>query len=339
MKRCALVTTGGTIVSRIDKATGLAVPAWSGEELLSTLQGMTDTSRIEIHDFIRVASPQIEMVHWVGLHAKIQALVDRDDIKGVVVTHGTGTLEETAWFLDLTLQTDKPVVVTGAQRNASEPDFDGSRNLLNAFRICESENARAMGVLVALNDHINAAREVAKTHTLDVETFQSGEWGYLGAVLKDQVIFRRRPFGRLHIALTSTTLPNVEIVSMYAGASGAMVRAAADSGARGLVVQGIATGHVNAAMYEAIVEVLNQGIPVVIASRILKGGTRMAYGFTGSTHHLVEAGAVLSGDLSPWKARILLMLALQDDAGERRSSIRSLTELFASPDTFPLQGL
>ena len=323
--RIGLVTTGGTIVSRIDKATGLAMPVLSGYALLETLSGLTDTRAIEVHDFVRVASPEIQPSHWVGLHTTIQALVARDDIAGVVVTHGTSTLEETAWFLDLTLKTDKPVVVTGAQRNASERDFDGPRNLLNALRICRADDARGMGVLVALNDHINAAREATKTHTLDVETFQSGEWGYVGGLVKDRVMFHRRPSRRLHVPLTAAVLPEVEIVSMYAGASGAMVRAAAVSGAKGLVVQAVASGHVNAAMYEAIVEVLAQGLPVVIATRIPRGGTRTGYGFAGSSQQLVEAGAVLSGDLSAWKARVLLMLALQAGQGDQ-NSLRNLFE-------------
>ena len=311
MSRIALVTTGGTIVSRIDERTGLAMPVLSGDELLRTLQGLAEGADLEVIDYIRVASPQIEPHHWVGLHAKVQALVDRDDIAGVVVTHGTSTLEETAWFLDLTLSTDKPVVLTGAQRNASEVGFDGPRNLLGALRVCRCEEARGLGVLVTLNDHINAAREVTKTHTLDVETFQSGEWGYLGAVAKDRVVFHRRPSRRLHLPLQAGELPPVEIVSMYAGAGGAMVRAAAGSGARGLVIQAVASGHVNEAMYDAIAQTLQSGIPVVISTRIPKGGTRIGYGFAGSSQQLVQAGAVLASDLSPWKARILLMLAIQ----------------------------
>jgi L-asparaginase len=311
MSRIALVTTGGTIVSRIDEQTGLAMPVLSGAELLRSLQGQADADDLEVIDYIRVASPQIAPHHWSGLHEKIQALVERDDIRGVVVTHGTSTLEETAWFLDLTLRTGKPVVLTGAQRNVSEAGFDGPRNLLAALRVCRCDDARDLGVLVVLNDHVNAAREVTKTHTLDVETFQSGDWGYLGSLVKDRVVFHRRPTRRLHLPLLAADLPPVEIVSMYAGASGAMVKAAADSGARGVVVQAVASGHVNEAMQEGIVEVLARGIPVVVSTRIPKGGTRLGYGFAGSSQQLVQAGAVLSGDLSPWKARIVLMLAIQ----------------------------
>ena len=311
-RRCALITTGGTIVSRVDPATGLAMPVLSGDELLATLGRFGDPGAVEIHDFCRVASPAIGPGEWVGLAALAQRLAAREDVDGVVVTHGTSTLEDSAWFLDLVLETDKPVVVTGAQRNASAPDFDGPRNLLTALKICRCPAARGKGVLVALNEHINAAREATKTHTTDVETFQSGEWGYLGSVVNDTVTFHRSPARRLHVPLTASSLPQVEIVSMYPGASGALVRAAVADGARGLVVQAVASGHVNEAMGEAIAEVLARGVPVVVSTRIPRGGTRAGYGFAGSSQRLVEAGAVLAGDLSPWKARILLMLALQD---------------------------
>jgi L-asparaginase len=310
--RCALITTGGTIVSRIDPATGLVMPVLSGEQLLQTLGGFGDAGEVEVHDFCRVASPQLGPEQWVGLQPLAQSLLDRDDIAGIVVSHGTATLEDTAWFLDLTLRSDKPLVVTGAQRNASQPDFDGPRNLLTALKICRSPAARGMGVLVALNEHINAAREATKTHTVDVETFQSGEWGYLGSVVNDKVKFHRAPARRLHLPLTAAALPAVEIVSMYPGASGALVAAAAETGARGIVIQAVASGHVNAAMEEAIRDVLRQGVAVVVSTRIPRGGTRAGYGFAGSSQRLVEAGAVLAGDLSPWKARIVLMLALQD---------------------------
>lgn len=309
--RCALITTGGTIVSRIDPATGLAMPVMSGGELLDTLRGFGDPGEVEVHDFCRIASPQLGPEHWVGLHALAQSLARRDDIDGIVVTHGTATLEDTAWFLDVTLATAKPVVVTGAQRNASAPDFDGPRNLLTALKICRTPAARGLGVLVALNEHINAAREATKSHTVDVETFQSGEWGYLGSVVNEKVTFHRAPLRRLHIPLAADTLPAVEIVSMYPGASGALVRAAAECGARGIVVQAVASGHVNAAMEDAIRDVLARGVAVAVSTRIPRGGTRMGYGFPGSSQRLVEAGAVLAGDLSPWKARIVLMLALQ----------------------------
>lgn len=320
-QRCALITTGGTIVSRIDPATGLAMPVLSGQDLLQAVG--EEAGDVEVHDFCRVPSPHLGPQEWGRLAPLAQSLLDREDIAGVVVSHGTATLEETAWFLDLTVRSDKPVVVTGAQRNASARDFDGPRNLLTALKLCRAPAARGHGVLVALNEHVNAAREATKTHTVDVETFRSGEWGYLGSVVNERISFHRTPLRRLHLPLRSPELPRVDIVPMYAGADGALVHAAVAAGARGLVIEAVASGHVNAAMHEAIVDVLQQGVPVVVSTRIPRGGTRVGYGFAGSSALLVEAGAVLSGDLSPWKARIVLMLALQD-AGLRREALASL---------------
>jgi len=307
--RCALVTTGGTIVSRIDPATGLAMPVMSGQDLLEAVGA--EAGEVEVHDFCRVPSPQLGPEQWVGLQPLVQSLLEREDITGVIVSHGTATLEETAWFLELTVRSEKPVVVTGAQRNASARDFDGPRNLLTALKICRAPAARGHGVLVALNEHVNAAREATKSHTVDVETFQSGEWGYLGSVVNERVTFHRSPLRRLHLPLGAGALPRVEIVPMYAGADGALVHAAVAAGAKGLVIEAVASFFDLAAMGEAIGEVLAQGVPVVVSTRIPRGGTRAGYGFAGSSQRLVDQGAVLAGDLSPWKARIVLMLALQ----------------------------
>lgn len=310
--KVALVSTGGTIVSRVDASTGLAVPALSADDLLHAIPLDHDLrGRIEVHDFARVGSPHITPWHWVQLHSLVQALLRREDIDGVVVSHGTATLEETAWFLDLTLPGEKPVVVTGAQRNASMPDSDGPRNLQHAFMICAERGACGQGVLVALNGRINAARDATKMHTSDVETFQSGDSGYLGAVVDGRVRFHRAPVRRLSMPLVTSELPLVEIVSMYAGATGSLVRAAAGTGARGIVVQAVGGGHVSAPMRDAIVWALGHGIKVVVATRVPRGGTRAGYGFDGSSQELVDSGAVLAGDLSAWKARIVLMLALQ----------------------------
>ncbi len=306
----AVVATGGTIASRLDPATGLAVPVASGAELLSALPVLSSMAQLHLEEFGVLPSPHITPDDWVRLHFSVQALLNDPSIDGVVLTHGTGTMEETAWFLDLTLATDKPVVMTGAQRNASEPDSDGPRNLLNAVRIAAHPGARRLGVVVALNQHINAAREVVKTHSFDLETFTSGEWGYLGNVLGDQVLMHRAPLRRLHVPLVSQVLPEVDIVSMYPGASARLLYAAAES-APGVVIQAIGTGHVNAAFFEAIKVLLNRGVKIVSASRILRGGTHAHYGMDGSSRRLRDLGVILASDLSVWKARILLMLALQ----------------------------
>ncbi len=308
---CVLIATGGTIASRIDARTGLAVPANTGAELIEAVPRLASVARVRVDEFGRIPSPHITPDDWVGLHGRVLVALADDDCAGIVIAHGTGMMEETAWFLDLTVQHDKPVVLTGAQRNASEPDFDGARNLLDAVRFATSPRTRGMGVLLALNGHLNAAREVMKTHSLDVETFNSGEWGYLGGIVGEQVLMHRAPQRRLHLPLQDSALPRVEIVSMYAGADGALVDAAA-SLAPGIVIQAVGTGHVNPPMYRAIRAALERGVEVVISTRIPRGGTKAGYGMEGSSHSLAQAGAILAGDLSAWKARILLMLALQN---------------------------
>ena len=305
-----LIATGGTISSRINTATGLAVPVNTGAEMLAALPDIGSIADVRIDEFGTISSPHITPAQWVELHGRVVRALADPEVDGVVITHGTGTMEETAWFLDLSLNSDKPVVLTGAQRNASEFDTDGPRNLINAVRIAASPKTRGMGVMLAMNQHINAAREVMKTHSTDVQTFNSGEWGYLGNVLGDEVIMHRAPLRRLHIPLVKQTMPEVEIVSMYPGATARLLYAASET-APGVVIQAIGTGHVNPAMYEAIKVLLKRGTKIVSASRIMRGGTRAHYGMDGSSRRLSDEGVALASDLSVWKARVLLMLALQ----------------------------
>jgi L-asparaginase len=245
------------------------------------------------------------------LHKAVTAALARPEILGVIVSHGTDTLEETAYFLDLTVSSDKPIVLIGAQRNASEKDFDGPRNLLNATRICVSPEAKGKGAMIVLNNQINAAREVTKTHTSDVETFKSGDFGFLGNADNDRVIFYRAPLRRQYMPLSKAVLPYVEIVTMYGGANGSMINAAVKSGAKGIVVQALGWGNVNIPMYEAIKSAIGKGVAVVISTRVPNGRVLPVYGFQGGGKTLKDAGAVFADNLSPQKARILLMLALQ----------------------------
>ena len=167
---------------------------------------------------------------WIALTKEVTATLARPDVSGVIISHGTDTLEETAWWLDLTVNSEKPIVLIGAQRNASEKDFDGPRNLLNAVRICVDPASKGKGAMIVLNDQINAARDVTKTRTSNVETFKSGDFSFLGVVDFDRVIFARAPLRRQHIALKSDSMPYVEIVAMYGGADGRLVKAAVNQG-------------------------------------------------------------------------------------------------------------
>lgn len=316
LPRCVLLSTGGTIASRIDPETGLAVPALSAKDLLSALPELEGQIDVQFEDFCRVPSPHIDPVHWATMARRVTEVLADPTVSGVVISHGTGLLEETAWFLDVVLNTEKPVVLVGAQRNSSERDYDGTRNLLDALRTCASPHARGRGVLVVMNQHINAAREVSKMHTFDVETFASGEWGYLGNVTAGGVEFLRSPLRRAHMPYAGQPLPRVDVVSMYAGATGGLLTAAVEDGAAGLVVQAVGSGHLNPAMSQTATQLMRRGVPIVVATRVPRGGTRACYGFEGSSQMLVNEGAVLAGRLSAWKARVLLMVALANGITE-----------------------
>lgn len=309
---CLFIATGGTIAMRVDPSTSAAIPALSGSDLIKAAPEIAAFAQLEVNNLSNIPSVEMGPQRWVQLHHAIEAALARKEIAGVLVSHGTDTLEETAWFLDLTLtHRDKPVVLIGAQRNASEPDFDGPRNLRSGARVCVAPQSSGQGVMVVLNDQINAAREVTKTHTCDVESFNSGDAGLLGRVDGDRVTFYRTSCRRQHVPLALDELPRVDIVPMYAGADAALLNAAVHAGAKGVVIQALGAGNVNADLLTAISYAIDSGITIVIASRVPRGRVGPVYGFPGGGMTLKSAGVIFANDLSPQKARILLMLALQ----------------------------
>jgi L-asparaginase len=307
-----VIATGGTIAMRHDPVRGGAVPALSGEDLLARAPAVSDVAAIEIQNLCNIPSDYMDPPRWIALSHAVNVALARPGVAGAVVSHGTDTIEETAWWLDLTVDSDKPVVLTGAQRNASEADSDGPRNLLHAVRVAADMRSHGHGTVVVMNAQIHAARAVTKLHTSNLDGFGSGESGLLGAVDAERMLWWRAPLRRRRVAIRAREMPYVEIVAMYGGADGAMIRAALERGARGLVVQGLGAGNVNAAMYSAIRDAISHGVAVVIATRVPDGGVAPHYGWDGGGATLVAAGAVMGDRLSPQKARILLMLLLQD---------------------------
>lgn len=314
-----LIATGGTIAMKIDPVKHAPAPAISGEDLLATVPEVSKYATVEVNNVSNVPSDYMDPTRWSALSPDVNSALTRPDVAGVIVSHGTDTLEETAYWLDLTIDSDKPVVLIGAQRNASESDFDGPRNLLNAVRIAVDPQSKGKGVLLAMNGQINAARDVTKSHTSSVETFKSGDFGFLGEVDFDRIVYWRSPLRRQHVAIKSDSMPYVEIVPMYGGADGYLIKAALEHGANGLVVEGLGWGNVNQPMYAAIKDAIAKGVPVVITSRVPNGRVLPNYGFEGGGKTLVEAGALMGDDLSAQKARILLMLLLQDGATGQKS--------------------
>ena len=308
MKRILFVFTGGTISMKLDAA-GMAVPALSGHEVLDFVPDLDTICEPEVVDYGRLPGPHVTPAKMWEISEIVRQQLARPEIAGAVITHGTDTLEETAYFLDLRHESDKPIVLTGAMRNSSELSFDGPANLRAAARVACAEESRSKGVLIVLNQTIHAAAEAVKMDTQAPETFQSPIFGALGIVDNDRVIFARAPLQRTLIA-PSKHEPRVDLILMYAGAVGNFIEFSRELGAYGIVLAGTGRGNVPPQAISAIQHALDAGITVVMASRCPQGRILDVYGYEGSGRDLRKRGVLFSGMLSPQKARIRLMLAL-----------------------------
>jgi L-asparaginase len=313
--RVTVLTTGGTIASRV------GVSMQDGSTLVGAVPQLLDHATIEVEEIARVGSSQITPAHWLKLAGRINALFTQDGtLRGIVITHGTDTLEDTAFFLNLTVRDTRPVVVTGSMRSADEVSADGPANQLKAVRVAVSNDAGGKGVLVALNEHIASARDVWKTDNRRVETFRSPELGFLGFVDPDGVVFYRSPL-RPHTAQaefdvsTLKVLPEVAIVTDYAGFDAAMMDGVMAMKPAGVVVAGFAGGRLSVGARQAVTRAVAGGVPVVVASHV--PGGRIVGNPVGNLQ------AVVARDLSPNKARVLLMLALT-----RTQEVAALQKIF-----------
>lgn len=309
-----VVSTGGTIAEKTDPKTGAAVPALSGPELVKAVPDLLKVANLKVISFSNVDSSRIAPELWQSLSAVVSSILKDPKVKGVVVTHGTDTMAEGSYFLDLTVSVNKPVVFVGAMKDASDPHSDGPANLYNAvIQVC-SPDAKNWGVTVTMNQYVNSARAVRKTNTTNIQTFESGEKGYLGYISEGKV-FRLNDRLRRQLLPLPKKLPRVDIVMSYSGADGSLLRHAVDSGAKGIVVQGVGAGNVNPDIYEAIKYAINKKVAVVVTTDVYYGWVTPVYGGQGGGATLKKAGAVMGGDLSARKARILLMLALPQVSG------------------------
>jgi L-asparaginase len=307
--RVPILFTGGTISMRVDPAAGGAVPALSGRELLELAPGAVEVADLKAVEFDRVAGWRVTPDWMWKLALAVREALADPEVAGVVVTHGTDTLEESAFLLDCVLDEERPVVFTGAMRNASEAGWDGPRNLAAAVRVAATTEARGRGVLVVLNDTIFAAHGATKMHTTRVDTFADREAGPIGAVEPDRVCFHRPPQRRATLPAARLET-RVDLIVATSGGDDRHVRASLEAGARGLVVTGTGRGNVPAELVPALAGAVAAGVPVVIGSRCPAGRVLPVYAGEGSGRALEAAGAWFSGDLPAHKARLLLMLAL-----------------------------
>ena len=309
-KNVLIVFTGGTFSMKIDKKkSGGAVPRYSGEELLKKIPEAKKLANISFYDFGKYPGPHVTPEIMMELSKQLRKRLAEKKYNGIVVTHGTDTLEETAYLIDLTIKTDIPIVFTGSMRNSSEPNWDGPKNLIDSIQVCLNENSRGMGTLVCMHGEVNAASEVTKIFSNEFETFQSLDFGTLGFVEKGRVIFNRLP-RFLEIINTNKINTNVDLLTVYAGMDEKFFKHSADSGVEGLVIEALGVGNVPPAAFKGVEYVVKKNIPVVLVSRCPAGETDNIYSYPGAGKHLNDLGVIFTDYLNGQKARIKLMLAL-----------------------------
>ncbi len=307
-KEIMIITTGGTIAMRKDEKTGGLVPAVSGEELAAAIPGLSDRANVEIKEFSNIPSGWMTDKQMLALSNMIDTMAEKKEADGFVVTHGTDTLEETAFFLEMTLKTELPVCVTGAMRGGAELSADGPENILSAVRIAAEDQTKQMGVVVCLSDRIYSALDVTKVHTTNTDTFRDLNYGPLGHVYGKTIIYGRKPVSHKKI-YPSKIEDSVWIIPAWSGMDGEIVRAA-EGRAKGVVIDGLGAGNVPPKCKEAIFELRKAGIPVVLTTRVPTGSITEDYSYDGSALSMKDSGIILGGELTPWKARLLLAMAL-----------------------------
>lgn len=309
--KVAILATGGTIAGSIDSSvatTGYQAGVLGVDALIKAVPEIQNIATISGEQIANIDSSNMKNEIWLKLAKEINKLL-KSDIDGVVITHGTDTMEETAYFLNLTIKSDKPVVLVGAMRPATAISADGPKNLYNAVALAADENAKNKGVMVAMNDRIQSARGVMKTHSMNVDAFSSPDMGDMGYIVDGKVYFYNTNT-KIHTKKSDfdvsklNELPKVDILYSYANdGSGVAAKALFDNGTKGIVVAGTGSGSIHEDQKNVLKELAKQGLKVAVSSRVPAG--RVAVGEADA-----KLGFIDSGDLSPQKARILLMLAL-----------------------------
>lgn len=307
MKRIAILNTGGTISMSEDQTTGKVSPS-STNPLSQEGNLFRSLADLSIIDFFHLPSPHVTPQHMLELKNWIEA--HQADFDGVVITHGTDTLEETAYFLELTLNLDIPVIITGAMRSSNEMGSDGLANLRSAIVTAVADQSRGKGVMVVMNEEIHTATYVTKTHTTNVATFQTPTFGPNGIVSKNQVLYFQKLIHTEHYELQSLT-KQVALLKAYSGMTADLFDHIADSGAySGLVIEGLGAGNLPPASLAGLKKVMAAGLPVVMVSRAFNGITEDVYDYEGGGKQLRQAGVIFTQGLSGVKARIKLLVLL-----------------------------
>ena len=309
MKKIAIIFNGGTISMKIDEKIKAAVPSLSAEEIMSMIPGVEEYAEIEAYTFSSMPSPHMTLETMLKLSKFTTELVEREDIDGVVITHGTDTLEETAYLLDLTVKTKKPVVVTGAMRSGSELGYDGPFNLATSICTAISDEAVGRGVLVCFNGELNSASEVTKANSMALNAFRTPNFGPIGIVDNDNVIFYRDA-NHLEKYDVSEIKKQVALIKCVVDMDSSYIDYLIEKGCGGIVIEALGRGNVPPKMVEGIKKAIELEIPVVVVSRCFEGRVFESYGYEGGGKQLKDLGVIFGDTLPGQKARIKLILAI-----------------------------
>ena len=320
MKKILILNTGGTISMSEDQKTGKVAPTETnpvgvGGNIFSYI------GDLHVEDLYHLASPQITEREMLGIKNRIEEAV-KQGYDGVVVTHGTDTLEETAYYLELTLDVNIPVVITGAMRSSNEIGADGLANLRSSLVVATDDESSDKGVLVVMNDEVHTATYVTKTHTTNVATFQTPTFGPIGLVSKNNVIYFQKLIKEEHYEV-NTTEKKVYLLKAYAGMDEKLINAVCDLGADGLVIEALGAGNLPPQTVSAVRNCIKKSIPVVFVSRAFNGVTQDVYDYEGGGKRFQQDGVIFTTGLSGQKARVKLMILL-----EAGISCEKLGELF-----------
>ena len=319
----AIVFTGGTISMKFDAAAQGAVPALSGQEILAATRGIEDVATVEVEQWGSFPGPHMNTERMWALRQRIAALHARADVDGVVVTHGTDTLEESAYLCARSLPPDKPVVFTGAMRSASDLGWDGPANLLDATRVAAAPDAKGYGSMVVMSGRILSGSDDTKAHTHMLDAFESPGLGPIGVIDDGEVIFRRGLVPAPRLLEPGALGTPVDIVGAWAGADSRLLDASRRE-ARGVVISALGRGNVPPEMVPGVERWVADGKPVVVSSRAQRGRVGHTYGYPGGGRRLAGIGAIFAGARRPQQARIDLMLAL--GCGYGVDAIRAMFE-------------
>lgn len=309
MRKVAVVFNGGTISMILDENIQAAVPGLTGEQIMKMVTGIERYCEIETLTFSNMPGPHMTLETMMDLAKYIQKLLDRTDIDGVVVTHGTDTLEETAYLVDLCIDTSKPVVFTGAMRSSSELGYDGPSNLAAAICTAISDEARNRGVLVCFAGELNSASEVTKVNAMSINAFATPSFGPLGIVDDNHVIFYRTMRDEVKIGIDKIEA-KVDLIKCFAGQDSSLINYCLDKGDDGIVLEALGRGNVPPMMLEGIQKAISKNIPVVLVSRCFEGRVYESYGYEGGGKMLRDMGVIFADHMPGQKARIKLVLAL-----------------------------